>query len=240
VDDMPAVLKLFHAARRGPFTLMAFECMDRPCFDLTIGHTAIKAPLETKSGAYVLMEVDTPKSEGARAGLDKWLESLFEQELVLDGTIAQSPREARELWKIREDLPEVLFMSGTLHKNDIALPISQLDHFVDEMVALFKKVDPEFRLFVFGHIGDGNLHVNTMKPEAMEKELFLKKCHAADEHLFTLVQKYHGSVSAEHGIGLLKKDALRFSRTPAEMVIFRALKKSLDPAGLLNPGKIFD
>jgi FAD/FMN-containing dehydrogenase len=92
----------------------------------------------------------------------------------------------------------------------------------------------------FGHIGDGNLHINIMKPDDVAKDEFLAKTHKVDEDLFTLVRAHGGSISAEHGIGLLKKDFLHYSRTPAEMALLRAVKKAVDPQGVFNPGKIFD
>ena len=92
----------------------------------------------------------------------------------------------------------------------------------------------------FGHIGDGNLHINIMKPDSLSKDEFLKRTHDVDHDMFKLVKKYGGSISAEHGIGLLKKEFLGYSRTPAEMAVLRAVKKALDPKGMLNPGKIFD
>jgi FAD/FMN-containing dehydrogenase len=108
------------------------------------------------------------------------------------------------------------------------------------MYALFARRHSEFEIYLFGHIGDGNLHVNTMMPKGMDRDTFLQACHAADLDLFALVQKYQGSVSAEHGIGLLKKEWLKYSRSEPEMTILRSLKKALDPKNLLNPGKIFD
>jgi FAD/FMN-containing dehydrogenase len=107
------------------------------------------------------------------------------------------------------------------------------------MFEMFRTKHSDFAVYLFGHIGDGNLHVNTMKPETMSKEEFMKRCKLADQDLFTLVKNYQGSISAEHGIGLLKKEALSFSRTPEEIAYFRAVKRIFDPQGLLNPGKIF-
>jgi FAD/FMN-containing dehydrogenase len=240
VEDMSAVLRLFLEARRGPFQLMAFECLTHNCFEVTLKNMNLKNPLQTASGAYVLLEVERPASSDAQGVLDEWLAGLFEKGLVLDGTLAQSPREAREIWMIREGIAESLFVKGFLHKNDIAVPIAELETFVREMNAMFHRRHSAVEVYTFGHIGDGNLHVNTMKPESMSKEEFLKLAHEADQELFALVKKHKGSISAEHGIGLLKKASLGFSRTPEELALMKAVKKALDPRGLLNPGKIFD
>jgi FAD/FMN-containing dehydrogenase len=240
VPDMAGVLKLFHEARRGPFTLMAFETLTQNCLEAVVQVRNVKSPFDEKYPAYVLMEVERPKTADAQAVVDEWLAGLFDKGLVLNGTLAQSPREARELWVLREGVAESVGHLGIPHKNDIALPISALETFEREMTALFKSRHGEFEVYLFGHIGDGNLHVNTLKPKDMDLDLFVKRCHEADKDLFELVKKHHGSISAEHGIGLLKKEALKYSRTPAEMEIFRSLKHALDPQGLLNPGKIFD
>jgi FAD/FMN-containing dehydrogenase len=240
VEDMTAVLKLFHEARRAPFALMAFETLTHNCMEAVTEALGLKSPFPGRSGAYVLMEVERPASDDARAVLDAWLQGLFEKGLVSDGTIAQSPREARDLWKIREGTAESIFHRGLPHKNDIAVPVSELDAFVGEMYALFRHSYPGFEIYLFGHIGDGNLHVNTLGPKDMAREEFFRRCEEQDQELFKLVQKRRGSISAEHGIGLLKKDALHFSRAPEELAYLRAIKKVFDPQGLLNPGKILD
>jgi FAD/FMN-containing dehydrogenase len=105
---------------------------------------------------------------------------------------------------------------------------------------VFETRYPGWEICLFGHVGDGNLHVNVMKPDDLDKPTFLAKTKEADRDMFTLVAKYQGSVSAEHGIGLLKKHALSFSRTTTEISLMRAMKTALDPKGILNPGKIFD
>jgi FAD/FMN-containing dehydrogenase len=240
VKDMPAVLKLFLEARNGPFDIQAYETLTHNCLEAVIKNLGVRSPFPQASGAYVLLEVERPASAAAAEVLDAWLGSLFEKGLVDDGILAQSPREAKEIWSFREAVAESLYRFGFLHKNDIAVPVTHLEKFVDEMNAMFAEQHPDLGVYLFGHIGDGNLHVNTMKPESMDREVFLKRCHEADAHLFSLVKKYQGSVSAEHGIGLLKKDALAYSRTPKEIELFHAMKKVFDPQGLLNPGKIFD
>jgi FAD/FMN-containing dehydrogenase len=105
---------------------------------------------------------------------------------------------------------------------------------------VFTERYPDFEVCLFGHIGDGNLHINVMKPDALDKAEFLARTKAADHDLFRLVRAHKGSISAEHGIGLLKKDYLSYSRSPAELSLLRALKTALDPLNLLNPGKIID
>ena len=126
------------------------------------------------------------------------------------------------------------------HKNDVALPIARLDAFCAELEQVFSTRYPGWEICLFGHVGDGNLHINVMKPDQLSKEAFLAETKAADRELFSLVARHHGSISAEHGIGLLKKPFLPYSRSAAELSVMRAVKNALDPKGILNPGKILD
>jgi FAD/FMN-containing dehydrogenase len=157
---------------------------------------------------------------------------------VLDGTLAADLDQAKRLWALREGISESLSATGMPHKNDIALPIARLSAFCGELEVLLRTQYPEWELCLFGHIGDGNLHVNIMKPDAMSKEEFLTRTHEVDGNMFALVQAHLGSVSAEHGIGLLKKPWLGYTRSSAEIGIMRHVKAMLDPHGVLNPGKV--
>lgn len=236
LKNFESVLALFKEARRAPFTISAFECLSHACLESVLAHRSLKAPFQAQHSAYVLMEVE---SDDARA-LEGWLETAFEKSWVEDGTLAQSPTEARSLWALREGISESLAARGMVHKNDIALPIAELDSFVAKIHEIFSAGYPDLQVFLFGHIGDGNLHLNVLKPQAMSRDEFLARCASVDQKLFVELKNHHGSISAEHGIGLLKKKMLHFSRTPEEIALFKSLKKAFDPKGLLNPGKIFD
>ena len=235
VESLAAVLEVFRAARRGPFTLSAFEMFTDRCLARVARHRGLRSPLETEATHYVLVEVEAPDQDA----LDGWMMALVEDELVLDGTRAASSEQAAHLWSLREGISESLSGTGLPHKNDIALPIAGLAAFCAELETLMASRYPDFELCLFGHIGDGNLHVNVMKPDRMDKDAFLARTHEADGALMALVQLHGGSVSAEHGIGLLKREWLPFSRSPQELTLFRALKATLDPGGILNPGKVF-
>jgi FAD/FMN-containing dehydrogenase len=236
VRDLAAVLTLFREARKGPFTVSAFEFFTQGCLDRVRKHRNLRPPFDEPTSHYVLLEVE----HGDAESLESWLTSLFERELVHAGTMAQHDREARDLWQLREGISESLSATGLPHKNDIALPIARLEAFCAELDAIFAANYPGFDVLLFGHIGDGNLHVNVMKPDAMEKAEFLAHAKKSDVHMFELVKKHQGSISAEHGVGLLKRDFLHYSRTPAELVLLKALKLSLDPKNTLNPGKVID
>ena len=236
VDDVAAVLRLFRDARKAPITIAAFEFFTDRCLARVQRHRKVRTPFEADYPTYALLEVE----DTDEVALEGWLASLFERELIRDGALAQSATQAAELWTLREGISESLSATGLPHKNDIALPVAALESFCAELDALFGAKYPGWEICLFGHIGDGNLHVNVMKPDSMEKADFLKQTSSADHAMFTLVQKHGGSISAEHGIGLLKKPYLGYSRTAEEIAVIRGLKAVLDPAGILNPGKILD
>ncbi|HLL52257.1 MAG TPA: FAD-binding oxidoreductase, partial [Myxococcaceae bacterium] len=236
VDDLAGVLRLFRAARQAPFTLMAYEFFTDRCLARVTKHRGLRAPFEAPSSHYVLLEAE----QADATALDAWLGSLFEQGLVRDGTVAQHSQQAAELWSLRESISESLSATGFPYKNDIALPIARLEAFCAELEGMLQARYPDFELCLFGHIGDGNLHVNIMKPDALEKQEFLRRTGEADPEVFSLVRAHGGSISAEHGVGLLKKAYLPYSRAPGELALFRQVKRALDPDNLLNPGKIFD
>ncbi len=236
VEGLEGVLALFREVRKVGFTLMAYEFFTDVCLARVQRHRKVRPPFEQPVSHYALIEVERADS----AELESWVVSLFERGLVRDGVLASSPSQAAELWSLRESISESLSATGLPHKNDIALPVAALEAFCGELNALLRERYPDFEVALFGHIGDGNLHVNIMKPEALEKAEFLKRTSTLDPEMFALVRKHAGSISAEHGIGLLKKSYLGYSRTAAELELLRVIKRALDPLGLLNPGKIFD
>jgi FAD/FMN-containing dehydrogenase len=236
VEDLPAVVRLFRETRAAPFTLSAYEMFTAACLARVLAHRQLRDPLDTPASHYVLVELE----DADRAAMETWVQSLFERTLVVNGTLAQSSSEARDLWALRESISESLSATGFPHKNDIALPIAALEAFCADLGDLFARRYPGWEVCLFGHIGDGNLHVNVMKPPQVEKEAFLARVKEADRDMFDLVKAHGGSVSAEHGIGLLKKPWLGWTRSPVEIATMKAVKRALDPSGLLNPGKVFD
>jgi FAD/FMN-containing dehydrogenase len=236
VPDVAGVLQLFREARRAPFSISAYEFFTDKCLARVQRHRKLRAPFAEPTGCYVLLEVEAPD----RDVLDPWIASLFESGLVSDGTMAQNSTQASELWALRESISESLSATGLPHKNDVALPIASLEAFCAELDAVFTSRYPGWEIALFGHIGDGNLHINVMKPDDMDKAVFLARTKEADHELFALVKKHRGSISAEHGIGLLKKDYLGYTRSPTEIDLIRAVKRAIDPTNLFNPDKIID
>ncbi len=239
LDSLAKVLLLFQDSRlHGPFVLSAYEFFTERCLRRVIQHRGLRAPFTKEYPYYVLLEVE-PQNAADSELSDEWLSSVFEKDFCEDGVLAQTPEQAKGFWELRESIAESLFGTGLPHKNDVSLPLAKLQKFCGELDHFFGEHYADWEVCNFGHIGDGNLHINIMKPETLSKDEFLKRTHKVDEDLFTLVKKYRGSISAEHGIGLLKKDFLHYTRTEAELEILREIKKVLDPKGLLNPGKIF-
>ena len=239
LKDLSTVFDLFHAVRKSPFTVNAFECLSSPCLDVVLNYRKFAPPFSGKHDFYVLLEVERPESESAKAKLEEWLADLFDQNLVEDAVLAQSPKESAQLWSMREGISEALAHTGLLHKHDISLPIHRLQEFIVQWSHDVGENYPGLSPYVFGHIGDGNLHINLMKPESMEVPEFRKLCAEADTKMFAWIQKFEGSVSAEHGIGLLKKHLLKYTRSETEIELMKQMKKVFDPKCLLNPGKVF-
>jgi FAD/FMN-containing dehydrogenase len=245
VRDVEGVLRLFRDARHGPFVISAYEFFSQRCLDRVVTHRKLRPPFTDPSNYYVLLEVEgdgTTEADAARlsAKLEPWLERVFSEQLAENGTLAQHSGEARDLWALREGISESLSGTGLPHKNDVSLPIAALDAFSTELEQFFHQRYQGWEICLFGHVGDGNLHINVMKPEAMERSEFFTKTKEVDRDLFAIVQRHGGSISAEHGIGILKKPFLSFTRSEGEMNVMRAVKRALDPNGILNPGKILD
>jgi FAD/FMN-containing dehydrogenase len=232
------VFDLFSEARKSGFVLNAFECLSNECLEVVLQNRGFTSPFREAYHYYVLMEIERPERVGGREALEAWLAGLFERGRVEDAVLAQSPKEAQSLWAMREGISESLSSLGVLHKHDISLPIHRLKEFIETWTRDLNENYPGLKPFIFGHIGDGNLHVNLLKPGQMEMAEFKTACAKADSKMFGWIQEFEGSVSAEHGIGLLKKHLLAYTRTESEIEIMRKMKSVFDPRGLMNPGKI--
>ncbi len=197
----------------------------------------LQRPFESEAPFYLLLEVEHPTGDYSEV-LAPLFEHCFEKGWIHDGVISQSPQQAQNLWNLREFVSESLSPMSP-YRNDVSVRTPNIPAFTEEIEQAYRKEYPDFGVAWFGHIGDGNLHIDILKPEGMDKAEFIKKCKASDQTLFSVVAKYDGSISAEHGVGLLKKDYLHYSRSAAEIEIMKGIKKVFDPKGILNPGKIF-
>ncbi|MFV8751651.1 FAD-binding oxidoreductase [Nannocystaceae bacterium ST9] len=243
LPDDDAVLGLFDRLRARSLTLAAFECFDRGCYERVVEHRirASTRPLEQLGDRQVLIELelaDERERETTRDALIELFELCVQDDLVIDATVAHNEATARELWAWREDISESLH-AHTPHKADIAVPIREVVAFLRAWRRAVGEALPEIEALVFGHVGDGNLHLNLLRPPGLEHAEFLARCHRFDPQMYGLVREHGGSVSAEHGIGLLKREYLGHTRSAREIALMRAIKQSFDPLGLLNPGKLF-
>lgn len=238
VPDFKSILEIFKKTHESPLPLLAFEFFTEFCLEKVKDHLGVPSPFSSPSPYYVLMEYEV-SGENDEEKLFSILETITNEGYITDGSIAQNSRQNETFWKYREGISESLSLHNTVHKNDISLPLRNMEAFIQEMESLLNGKYPGFQIALFGHVGDGNLHLNILMPEGMDKETFFVKCKSVDPDMFELIQKYHGSISAEHGIGLLKKDFLGFSRSQSEIDSMKAIKAIFDPNGILNPGKLF-
>lgn len=233
--DIPKLVQLINMRSLLP---TAFEFFSQRAMELVLKyHTSLSSPFQERGAYYVLLELDSD-DRGPSAQLEPLLEEALEKGFIKDAVIATSSAQFKSLWGLRENISESVANYGHVRKNDISLPIDALKNFVDEMDAIVSTCPPDIELVLFGHIGDGNLHVNYIAPPKLPKPEFNATARKIEERIFALLPKYRGSISAEHGIGLLKKADLKFSRTPHEIEWMHKLKGLFDPKGILNPGKI--
>jgi FAD/FMN-containing dehydrogenase len=234
VDDYPAVLELLKRARSGFGSLLsAYEVMWPDFYRMGTEGLGRKPPLELGHGVYVLIELLGTDPEGDQARYEAVIGEAIEAGIVKDATIAQSQREATELWAVRDSPGE---WSKGIHWPqlgfDVSVPTGEIGPLADEIDAELKRRWPQVFAVFFGHVADGNLHVSVRMSGHDVPEIDLENA------IYGIVAQRRGSISAEHGIGSLKIPFLHFSRSEAEIALMRAIKHAMDPKGILNPGKV--
>jgi len=235
VRDFVSITDVLRVFRRG-ITLDAFEFFGHNGLERVLHRLGRKTPLAVAAPFYVLLEFERA---GAPDRAMRVFEQCVEEGWVLDGVLSQSLAQARELWLLRESMSETL-ARWQPYKNDIGLRISALPAFIERAQALIEREYGGLEVVWYGHVGDGNLHLNVLKPEAMPGAEFAAFCSRVTREIAALVRDCGGSVSAEHGVGLLKKHILEYTRSATEIEALRQIKRVFDPAGIMNPGKVFD
>jgi D-lactate dehydrogenase (cytochrome) len=205
-------------------------------FALRHGH-GIRDPLHARHAWYVLLQLSS-QSPGLRTVMEDMLAAAAERGLIEDATIAESFDQAKAFWRIREVLPEVQKPEGGSVKHDISIPIALIPEFLEQADAAVQKVVPGARPVPFGHAGDGNIHYNISQPVGADKAAFLARWDDVNAAVHAVVAKLGGSISAEHGIGVMKRDLLPEVKDPVALDLMRTLKRTLDPTNILNPGKV--
>jgi len=232
VPEFPDLLKVL-AAFQQKVTLSAFEFFSQIALDKVRAHRDLPEPLSAATDFYALLEFDNSAEESAMAAFMRVLEEGW----VTDGVLSQSDAQAESLWQLREGISESISVF-TPYKNDLAVKVSVLPEFLTEVTDCVQNAYPDYEVCWYGHIGDGNLHLNILKPEALSIAEFYANCGQISPQIFALVEAVGGSISAEHGVGTLKADYLRFSRSPEQIAVMRGLKSLFDPHGIMNPGKL--
>ncbi|QRP64870.1 FAD-binding oxidoreductase [Rhodanobacter sp. FDAARGOS 1247] len=235
LPDMDALMEVF-ALFRAQLSLQAFEFFTDQALRHVLAHGAQRA-IDGDHPYYVVTEFDAADETQREAALAVFGQAL-EQGWVSDGVIAQSEAQAAALWRLREGITESLAPRRP-YKNDVSVRISAVPGFLCEMQALLANEYPGIEVIWFGHIGDGNLHINVLRPHDLDEPAFLARCEKVTRLLANTLHCHGGSISAEHGIGLVKRAYLESTRSAVEIVLMRGVRKVFDPRGILNPGKLF-
>lgn len=241
VKDVDAAVALLHfMEEKSGGAVTSFELVPRIGVEFVTRHIeGARDPLGKPSPWYVLVELSSGGESPALADtLTNALGQALEKDLATDAVIAQSEAQAEELWALRENLSDVQREEGGSIKHDISVPVSKMPIFMHRALEAVTKELPGIRPVPFGHIGDGNVHFNLSQPEGMDKAAFLEKWDHFNRIVHGIAVELNGSISAEHGVGQLKRDEIAALKSPVEMDLMRALKRTLDPEGILNPGKV--
>ena len=236
-DLLPALLQ---AARARFPRLSSLEFID----GATVAYVRnadpdLRIPLAGEHASLVVIEEESAAGEAAGEAFAAGLESLLTEELIVDAVVAGSEAQARAIWRVREEPTEAVSRRGLTHKFDVTVPPGVIPAFLGEMEALAEGFEG-VRVVLFGHLGDGNVHVNMAQEPGLSDDAFRAMEPALADAIYGAVHGRAGSISAEHGIGVMKRAYLSLARTPEEIALMRTLKRTLDPKGILNPGVILD
>jgi D-lactate dehydrogenase (cytochrome) len=240
VPSPAAAVKLLNQAQaRVGGTVTSFELIVRNVIEFALKHAhGARDPLATRHPWYVLMEVSSQHSDGLRESVEQLLADASAEGLVRDATIAASLDQAKAFWHLRHVLPEAQKPEGGSIKADVSVPVASVPQFLEEAAAAAEAIVAGCRPVPFGHLGDGNVHFNVSQPIGADSAQFLARWGEINDAVNKIVLKYNGSISAEHGIGKLKRDSLTKVKDPVALELMRGLKRMLDPNGILNPGKV--
>jgi D-lactate dehydrogenase (cytochrome) len=240
VPSPEAALELLGlATERTAGGVTSFELMLRMGVEMVLKHGAgCRDPLPDVHPWYVLIELSSQQRSGLRDVMEEILAEGLERSLIEDATIAESLDQGKMFWRIRELFGEVQRHEGGSIKHDVSVPVAAVPAFIKEAGDAVTKLIPGARPLPFGHLGDGNIHYNVTQPVGADKAAYLARWHDVNAAVFEVVAKYGGSISAEHGIGVIKRDLLPKVKDPVAYDLMRTLKRTLDPKGILNPGKV--
>jgi FAD/FMN-containing dehydrogenase len=242
LDKVEDVMDLFARARAATADqLTAFELIPRAALDLALVHIpGTIDPLAARHPWYVLLEMSSSQTEsGLRGLLERLLATALDEGLIADGVIAESGAQAKGLWHIREAIVEAQLFSGSI-KHDVAVPVSRVADFIIRATAGVCERLPGIQPMAFGHVGDGNIHFNLTQPDGADTAAYLARWQEFNDIVHGIVLDLHGSISAEHGVGRLKRDEITHYKSAVEIELMRRVKRALDPDNIMNPGKVVD
>jgi len=239
-DPQAAVDLLARARAATGDAVSAFELMARFCIEIaTEFGSDVRDPFAAPPPQYLLIELTTAQAPGPlRDAFEAVLETAMADGLVLDAVIADSGAQAQALWRIREVVPEVQMSAGGSIKHDVSVPVSRVPEFIARADAAVAAAMPGVRPCAFGHVGDGNVHYNLSQPPGMDRDEFMARWAEMNEIVHDIVAGLGGSISAEHGLGRLKREEIARYKSATELQMMRAVKRALDPKGIMNPGKV--
>ncbi|MFL6932910.1 MAG: FAD-binding oxidoreductase [Xanthobacteraceae bacterium] len=239
VGSPQAALDLLMLAQNRTTGVTSCEIMTRAGIEAVLRYGAnCRDPLSEPHPWYVLIELSSQASTGLREVLEEILAEGHAQGLIADATVADSLEQAKVFWRVRELFGEVQRHLGGSIKHDVSVPVAAVPAFIAEANAAVTELIPGARPLPFGHLGDGNIHYNVNQPEGADKAVFLARWDDVNAVVFAVVAKFGGSISAEHGVGIMKRDLLPRVKDPVALDLMRTLKRTLDPKGILNPGKV--
>jgi len=240
IPNTDAAIELLGLARNASADLLnAYELVSRIGMEMVIKHIpGAKEPIKDKYEWYVLIEFSSSSKNNLRQQMEDLFELALNKKIVLDGVIAESTQQRKDLWVLRDGLNEAQKPEGGSIKHDISVPINNVSKFIDSASKCVKKFIPSSRVVAFGHIGDGNIHFNISQPLKQDKNEFLNKWNDVNKLVFDIVESLNGSFSAEHGIGKLKRKELQTYNPKIEIDLMKSIKSTFDPNNILNPGKV--
>ena len=241
LDSPGEALALFNLVKSNAgHNLTGFELMPRLALEFVLNHLDdARDPLETSHPWYVLIEISSSSvALEANALLEDLLGKALEAELLGDAVLAQSVSQQKQFWALRESISPSQIPEGGSIKHDISVPIATIPEFLMRAAKIVEEISPGGRVVAFGHMGDGNIHYNISQPDGVNRDEFLSNRLKMNAAIHALVLEFDGSISAEHGIGLMKRDEMARTKDPVELAIMKTIKQSLDPLGIMNPGKV--
>jgi FAD/FMN-containing dehydrogenase len=241
VDDPAAAVALLTRLREEcGERITGYELMARVCIDIVMRHMpATRDPLAERHPWYVLVELsDSAEGNALQKMLEEALEDGVETGLVRDAAIAASDAQRSALWKMREDIAEAQKLDGASIKHDVSVPVSRVPELIANADRALAERFPDIRIVAFGHVGDGNIHYNCSKAERQDARAFFAEAPAVNHVVYETVRALGGSISAEHGLGALKREEITRYKSALELDLMRSVKRTLDPHGLMNPGKV--